>query len=183
MTTPFEISIEDFKALKPSSWESINHILRPDRLLLQDSLMKFGWIQPLTVRVANNSIIDGLSRWVLAAEHPETLGKEIPVHWIDCDEVDAMVLHIVLNRGRGNVLNRDLSQLIKRIRRTKKYEDEFLKQSLRMTDDEFDLLADGTLIKMRKVSRHTYSKAWVPVETRGALPTNISIERPPNKDE
>lgn len=174
-------TIEDWKALKPSSWVTVNHVLRPDMRLLRDSLTTYGWLLPIVVRSEDKAIIDGYHRWMIAAENPDTLGQEVPVVWVDCDEIDAMVLHVTLNRARGIILNKDLSTLLKRIRRSKKFDDDYLMRALGMTMDEFDLLADGTLIKMRNVKAHRYNKAWVPVETSSA-PSPIPIERPPGKD-
>lgn len=175
-----EITHENWKALKPSAWVSVGYILSPDRKLLQDSLTRYGWLQPIVCRVQDKTIIDGYSRWVIAAENE--MG-DVPVMWVDCDEIDAMILHITLNRARGNILNKELSQLVKRLIRSQKYDDDFLRIILRMTPDEFDLLADGTLVKVRKVGQHKYNKAWVPVETAGtAKPATIAIERPPGDD-
>ena len=45
-----------------------------------------------------------------------------------------------------------------------------------MTSDEFDVLADGSLVKMRKIKQHSYSPAWVPIESTSG--EDIRIERP-----
>jgi hypothetical protein len=47
---------------------------------------------------------------------------------------------------------------------------------------EVDMLLDGSLIKMRKVSEHKYSKAWVPIEAPSGSVESIELERPPNAD-
>ena len=50
-----------------------------------------------------------------------------------------------------------------------------------MTYDEFDVLLDGTLIKMRKIKQHTYSPAWVPIESKNG--EDLHIERPTGHSE
>jgi ParB-like chromosome segregation protein Spo0J len=172
-------SYEDWKAIKPASWTTAGHVLRPDMKLLRYSIEEYGWLQPIIVREENNEIIDGYHRWVLAANYPQRLGQEILVGWVSCSDVDAMVMHIILNRATGNLLNRKVSRFVKQILRSGKYEEEELRHMFRMSPDEFELMMDGTLIKMRKVQDHTYNKAWVPTETSGV---DIVIERPPNKD-
>ena len=52
--------------------------------------------------------------------------------------------------------------------------------TLSMTKDEFQVLLDGSLVKMRKISEHSYSKAWVPIEADAD--ERPQFERPPNKD-
>lgn len=175
------LSYEPWDAINPSPWRSINHVLSPDFRLLKESLERFGWLAPIVGRHEDKSIIDGYHRWVLAAKDPKGIGKEIPVSWVSCDQVDAMVLHVTLNRARGSILNRDFSRLIKDIRRSKKYEDEELRLVFRASQDEWDILLDGTLLKHKNIKKHEYSKAWVPIEASGT-PDPIKIERPPNKD-
>jgi hypothetical protein len=51
-----------------------------------------------------------------------------------------------------------------------------------MRVDELELLLDGTLIKMRKIPQHTYSRAWVPIEVPAGEELPVVIERPPNPD-
>jgi hypothetical protein len=52
-----------------------------------------------------------------------------------------------------------------------------------MKSDELQLLIDGSLLKQRKISQHTYSRAWVPVEADAKITEiQMSIEKPPNAD-
>ena len=44
-----------------------------------------------------------------------------------------------------------------------------------LTSEEFDILAEGSLIKMRKIKQHTYSPAWVPIESNTG--EDIKVER------
>jgi len=38
-------------------------------------------------------------------------------------------------------------------------------------------------LKGKKLSEHTYSRAWVPIEApAGSSPQSVKIERPPNAD-
>jgi len=175
------MNIQTVKAvnLRLAPWRA-TYILRPDLRLLRDSLRDHGWIAPLIIRSIDSTIIDGNSRWLVAQDEPK-LGIEIPTIWYDVDIADSMIMHIRLNRGRGNLVAKDLSHLIQNLLRTKKYDAEDIRVILKMSADEFDVLASGDLVKRRKMAAHTYSKAWVPVETSGAAEV-ANIEKPPTPD-
>jgi hypothetical protein len=105
------------------------------------------------------------------------------IFWIDCDEIEAMVMHIRINRGRGAIQAKKLSSLFKQITRSGRYDKGELKKLFAMSTDEMDLLYDGGLLKTRKLDQHVYSRAWVPIEAPKGAPTpTMSIERPPNAD-
>jgi hypothetical protein len=99
------------------------------------------------------------------------------------NDIDAMLLHLQLNRGRGQVMAKNMSRLIRDMLRSGQYEENDLRYKLVMKADEMDLMVDGSLIKMRKVPSHQYSKAWVPVEAPAKATEVLNfIERPPNAD-
>lgn len=176
------IEYREMKMLKPYAWATANHVLNPDFRLLRESLENNGWLAPLVVSGGDN-IVDGVHRWSLARDY-QTIDQQIPVVVVEVDQSEAMVMHIQLNRSRGVPVNKKVSRLVKALLRGGKYDPEDLRMMLRMSADEFDLLADGTLVKMLNVKEHDFSKAWVPVETGGReVGQGISIERPPNKDE
>ena len=180
-----DISYVSVNDLREAPWRA-THVLKPDMYALAESLKDFGWTAPLIVRGKTNEIIDGYHRWFLS-QTDKTLRKRdkgiIPVKFIKCDEIDAMMMHARINRARGDVLAKNLSHIIKDVLRSRKYNEDDIMRMLHMSTDEFDVLAEGSLIKSRKISEHKYSKAWVPVEA----PANIKdqagfIERPPNAD-
>lgn len=168
--------------IRPADWRA-TYILRPDLAILGQSIADYGWTSPIVVRAADMTIIDGFARWLIAQKMPA--GSTIPVLLVDCDQTDAMCMHIRLNRGRGQVMAKPLSNLLKQILRAKKYNEVELQTKLMMTPDEFGVLRDGTLLKVKKISEHKYSQAWVPVEAPPAgavLAGEMTIERPPNAD-
>lgn len=173
--------------IKPAAWRT-GYILRPEYRVLRDSLVEYGWVQPILVRADDCTIIDGFARWQLAGNDKSVIrrvGGEVPVVLVDCDEVDAMIMHVRVNRSRGLVVAKPLSRLIKRILSTRKYSDEQLRSFLGMTPDEFGVLSDGSLVKSRKLKEYKYSNAWVPVEVAPeevTLSGEITIERPPTPD-
>lgn len=172
--------------VRPAPWRS-TYLLKPDRKVLIQSLITYGWVAPLVVNVNGNTIIDGHERWLIAADEQaivERDGGMVPVQWVDCDEIDAMLMHVRLNRGRGQLYGKQLSRLLRNVMRSQKYDDQAVRQLLGMEREEFDLLSDAGLLKTRKVDKHTYSRAWVPVEApAGSSTAGISIERPPTPDQ
>lgn len=167
--------------LKPMKFRS-TYILRPDLILLANSIYAYGWTSPVIVRESDMTIIDGHERVALATENKQLRyqGVGVPVVKLDVDEIDAMIMHVTLNRARGEVVNTYFSKLLRRVHFSRKYAEEELVQRLGMSRMEFQILLDGSLMKTRKVAEHNYSKAWVPIESdRDEKP---QIERPPNKE-
>jgi len=184
-----------YDAIRPAAWRT-TYTFRPEMKLITQSLRDLGWVQPVIVRRQDATIIDGFARWVCAQNDKEIAKrdkKKLPVVWVDCDEVDAMIHHVRLNRGRGNVIARPLSKVVGYASASGKYPAETLRQALGMTLDEFAMLRSPQLLIQKNYKEHTYSRAWVPVEAppqavpidgdgvRGAA-LDVEIERPPNPD-
>ena len=162
------------------------YVLKPDRKVLVESLRIYGWTSPIIANSTDTTIIDGHERWRIAGDEDDISKRDgglVPVLWVDCDEIEAMLMHVRLNRGRGQIQAKPLSDLLRRILRSGAYDTQQLKSALNMTKDEAELLFDGGLIKTRKIAEHKYSRAWVPVEApAGSITPAVSIERPPNAD-
>lgn len=174
----------DVSSLKESSWRA-THVLKPDLELLRDSITDYGILSPLIVRKKTMHIIDGYHRWIVLRSNKDLIKRYdglVEVISVDVDEIDAMVMHLRLNRGRGNIFASNMSTIIKDVCYSGKYESEELRQLLNMNIMEMDVMLDGTLLKSRKVKDHTYSKAWVPIEVPAGKPENAVLERPPNAD-
>ena len=148
--------------LKPMDWGSATYTVGPDRRGLKKSIQRSGIIVPLVI-MEDGTIIDGLLRWKLAKE----LGiEEVPVVVaVGVDEVEALVMHVELNRHRGDVVARSLSVLLKRVIASKRYTAEALRRHLVITPTEMSLLMDGSVLKARNIAEHSYSPSWVPIES------------------
>jgi len=180
-----KIEYVDINSLKEAPWRA-THVLRPDLNVLAESMAEYGWLSPIIVRSKTSEIIDGFHRWLIAKSDKTVVKRDkglIPVQFINCDETEAMMLHLRLNRGRGDLVAKYVSHIVKDLVRSRRYKEKDLVQLLRMSTDELDLMLDGTLLKARKIAEHQYSKAWVPVEAPANIKEQVSfIERPPNKD-
>lgn len=151
----------DVKDLKTASWTTSCYVVQPDYNRLRSSIEKYGILSPIVVQ-KNYTIIDGYHRMSAAND----LGiSAVPVRVLDCDDTEAILLHIDLNRYRGVVIAKFLSNLIRQVLDTGDYDEDSLRQRMALSKEEFEILADGTLVKMRKIKQHSYSPAWVPVES------------------
>jgi hypothetical protein len=182
----YEIQYIEPSLLKIPDWKA-THILRPDLLVLAGSLIEFGFISPIHVQASTMEIIDGSERFSLASEFPaEILANTnglIPVIMHDVDLVDAMLMHIRLNRGRASLVSSRVSTLLRTVRRSNKYANYYLQKILSMGSEEMFMMLDGSLVKVRKLKEHSYARAWVPIEApSGKTEQPIVIEKPPNPD-
>ena len=97
--------------LKLADWRSVCYVVKPDYKQLVGCIENYGILSPLVI-LKDGTIIDGYHRWVIANE----LGiKNVPVTVVKANKVEAMLLHIDLNRYRGVVVAKFLSRLIRRI--------------------------------------------------------------------
>lgn len=163
------LPIDDLVA---AEWISATYVVKPDKIQLRDSIAKYGILSPIVINM-NNIVIDGYNRLDIAT----SMGiKTIPVVRVDVEGPEAILLHIDLNRYRGIVVAKYLSELIINIIESYGYDPEQLRRRMKLTQDEFAVLESGSLIKMRKIKQHTYSPAWVPIES--STGEDIQIERP-----
>ena len=181
-----KVEIVDINELSEFDWTS-THILRPDLLVLADSIGTVGLLSPIVVQQGTNKIIDGTQRvrLIKGNSHLATRYAEgIPVTYIDCSEMDAMIIHVQINRGRGSIVAKRLSRIVRTLNKTKKLDERGFNAKFCMKFHELELMLDGTLIVHRDIKNHTYSRAWVPVEAPpGTVEKDgIKIERPPNAD-
>jgi hypothetical protein len=172
--------------LKVPSWNTV-YILRPDLLVLADSLSSFGIMSPLVVRKEDNSIIDGSQRYKMIAGNKNLAAlfpDGLPVTYVDCDELDAMILHVQMNRGRGSMVAKQLSSIVRLLKKSRKFDEKDFVKRFCMKFDELELMMNPTIIKQRKIPDHNYSRAWVPVEAPPGTVDKMPVvtEAPPNPD-
>lgn len=184
-TNTIDIEWVDGESLSPAPWRA-TYVLKPELRVLAESLADYGWLQPIVVQKGTGMIIDGHHRWEIAGSMKivqKRYKNAVPVVFHDCSDIEARMMHLRLNRGRGTPVAKRVSRIIRDCVSSRKYDEKFLKKKLAMHYEEIDILMDGTLLKSRKVSEHRYSNAWIPVEAPAGTVENASmIERPPNAD-
>lgn len=180
-----KIEMIEIGQLQKPEWHS-TYILRPDLLVLSSSLMSHGFVSPIVVQKQTNIIIDGYQRWMLAKELSELnkiLKGLVPVVYMECDSLEAMLMHLQINRGKGSLLAHKVSSIIRDLFNSGRYSEKDFDKLLTMKYDELEVLFNPTILKQRKISEHKYSRAWVPIEAPVGTVDNIPTpERPPNAD-
>lgn len=180
----YEVVQVEPRSLGRAPWRS-TYTVSPDLAVLARSLATFGVLSPIVVRTKDMTIIDGHERCSLAAMNEavrDSVGATVPAVLIDCSERDAMILHVQMNRGRGSVVAKKLSSLVRLLTVSSAATEDEICRAFNMTFDELDLLVDGTIIKHRAIKDHLYSRAWVPVESSAKVTSEPGIEAPPNDD-
>lgn len=178
-----DVILIEASRLSPAPWRT-TYTLAPDLAVLARSIYAHGILSPLVVREDGLTVIDGHERLALSMNNQqvrEAVGSTIPVTVVNCTEQEAMILHVQMNRGRGFVVSKKLSSLIRKLYVSGSMSDVELRDSLNMAKDEVELLLDGTIIKHRAIKEHLYSRAWVPIESATKV-EEPAIEAPPNDD-
>lgn len=175
----------DPEELSIPSWHA-TYILRPDLLVLAESLGTDGILSPVVVQQSTGIIIDGSQRvrLILGNKHLRGMFPTVPVLYKDVTDVQAMTMHIQLNRGRGSIVAKSLSSIVRKLFRSRAMTaDDFIRK-FNMRGDEVELMLNPSIIKQRNVKEHRYSRAWVPVEAPPGTVDSAGqeIETPPNKD-
>lgn len=170
--------------LQFAPWRA-THVLKPDMSILSSSISDYGLISPIIVQKSSGVIIDGHHRIIAIAASKELTKKYssgVQCVSFDVDEIDAMIMHIRLNRPKGSIVAIQMSSIVKTIFQSRKYTIDELDGLFNMTVSESELMLDGSLLKMRKVKEHIYSPAWVPIEAPSSKIEPVVLERPPNQD-
>jgi ParB-like chromosome segregation protein Spo0J len=155
------------KTLQGNNWNP-NVVFNQELRLLERSILRTGWVQPILVSVAG-TIIDGFHRWRLALESQPLLEKyagKVPVCRLDVSEDVAMLLTVRMNRAKGTHVAVRMSGLVRQLVDDHGYTLEEIAREIGGTVDEAKLLYEDSIFKARNLSAYRYSKAWVPAEGR-----------------
>lgn len=160
------IEWRDVDELSANGWNP-NVVFKKELSLLESSILKQGWIQPvLTSR--NGMIIDGFHRWMLSknsAKLRKRYGGKLPCVVLDLPDKEAMMLTVRINRAKGTHLAFRMSDLVKRLVEQEDCSLEEIAEGIGADMSEVKLLASGGVFKNRDLSNYEYSKAWKPYET------------------
>lgn len=185
MTNKLNIEYLQVESLVSPKWRA-THTIRPNLLAVSSSLQMYGFIQPIHIMGDMKTIIDGSERVSLAKSVKRIAEKTdglVPVVVHHVDEMQAMMMHLQLNRGNGNEVAKKVSNIIRKLYVSGKYTQKDFDSILCMKQAELELMLDGSIFKSRKISEHNYSRAWVPVEAPpGTIDSGPVIEKPPNAD-
>lgn len=149
-----------------------NVVFNQELRLLERSILKIGWVQPIIIS-RDNMVIDGFHRWMLARESKELQAKYaglVPVARLDVGPDVAMVLTVRMNRAKGTHVAVRMSSLVKRLIDDHGWDPQQVAQEIGANLAEVELLYQDSIFKAKNIAEYRYSKAWVPYESSGGDP-------------
>jgi ParB-like chromosome segregation protein Spo0J len=134
-----------------------NYVYMPELKLIEFSLKKQGWIQPILV-TQDYEIIDGFHRWTIAKNNHWM----VPVVKLNLTEPERKLLTVRINRAKGSHIAFKMSDLIKSLVHEHGLPIKQIAEEIGATKDEIELLLMDDVFKKLKIAEHEYSKAWYP---------------------
>jgi hypothetical protein len=157
-----------------------NVVFNQELKLLEHSLFKTGWVQPILISPERN-IIDGFHRWALMQESKrlrERYAGRLPCATIKCSEPEAMMLTIRMNRAKGTHVAVRMSDIVQTLMNVYGLSHAAIMEGIGATRDEVDLLYQDSIFEAKGLANYRYSRAWIPKETRPMTPGGMKkVER------
>ena len=144
-----------------------NVVLNQELQLLERSLMKTKWIQPILIN-KNGIIIDGFHRWSLSKNSKhlhDVYGGLVPCAVLDVDDGEAMLLTIRINRAKGTHVAYRMSAIVRSLIDDHNYDPQQVGIEIGADKDEVALLYQKDVFEKKDIQKWEYSKAWVPHES------------------
>jgi hypothetical protein len=164
------IHVDDLKA----NHYNPNRVMNAEMNLIERSILKTGWIQPILVN-KNRIIIDGFHRWTLSrlsTQFKERYQGKVPCAVLDVSDAEAMIITVRINRAKGTHLAFRMADYVKEIVEKHKVPIDQLARDIGATLDEVQLLMQNDVFAAKDIENWTYSEAWVPAESgRTHMPT------------
>jgi ParB-like chromosome segregation protein Spo0J len=141
-----------------------NVVFTPELRLLERSILKTGWVQPILIS-PTRTIIDGFHRWRLSIESPalvERYAGSVPTAMLDVDEREARILTVRMNRAKGVHVALRMSELVRDLVDEGGMDQQEVALEIGATPLEVKTLYDRSLLKARNLAEYKYSEAWTP---------------------
>ena len=135
--------------------------------LLEHSILKNGWIQPILVN-GGRVIIDGFHRWTLATRSPrlrERYEGKVPIATIPITLSAAMMMTIRINRAKGTHVALKLSEIVHALIAEHGIDKRQIATEIGADLDEVELLAQDGVFQARGLADLPFSPSWVPKDT------------------
>lgn len=154
----------DVNKLKANDYNP-NVVLTNELKLLQLSMLKNGWIQPVLV-TQDYDIIDGFHRSTLCKINKDinkmTDGK-VPCVVLNLSKPERILLTVRINRAKGNHIALKMNKLIQELINTYGLSKKYVAENLGATEREIELLLYDDVFDKYKLTEETlYSEAWKP---------------------
>lgn len=155
-----------------------NRVMNAEMNLIEKSILKTGWIQPILVNT-NKTIIDGFHRWTLSrlsTQLRDIYHGKVPCCVLDVSDAEAMIITVRINRAKGTHLAFRMADYVKEIVQKHKVPIDQLARDIGATMDEVQLLMTSDIFEEKDIENWAYSEAWIPAESgRTRLPTLFDL--------
>lgn len=161
------IEWREAESLKANSYNP-NVVFTPELKLLERSILKTGWVQPILI-TEDGTIIDGFHRHRLAQDSAalrERYAGKVPCAVMDISSSQAMILTVRMNRAKGSHVAVRMSEIVKTLLDDHGLDPQEVANELGATKEEIDLLYQDGVFKMKNIKDYKYSKAWIPSDTK-----------------
>ena len=145
-----------------------NVVLNKELKLLELSVLKNGWIQPILIN-NDNTIIDGFHRSYLSRNSKllkEKYNGKVPCVVMDLTEAERMLLTIRINRAKGNHVAFKMHEIVKALVDKHEVSMEYIQESIGASKDEVELLYKDGVFDALNIKEHKYSRAWKSPKTK-----------------
>mgnify|MGYP002847102218 FL=1 len=149
----------DVNRLKVNDYNP-NKVLKNEMRLLELSISKNGWIQPILIN-QDYEIIDGFHRATIA-KTSKVIGSFVPCCILDAPKPDQMLLTIRMNRAKGQHMAFKMHEVITRLHDEYDYSIDEIAKQIGASHEEINLLLQENVFKKLDIENHEYSKAWIP---------------------
>lgn len=143
-----------------------NVVFTPELRLLEKSILKTGWVQPILIN-PEGTIIDGFHRATLARTSEairQRYGGRCPCAIIRCGRAAAMLMTVRMNRAKGSHVAVRMSALVRELIDEHQLDPQEIADEMGATLDEVELLRQEGVFKHRNLDKAPFSRAWVPEE-------------------
>ena len=176
----YHIRPVDVFKLRANSWNP-NTVFNTELRLLEQSIVENGWLHPIIANL-NYVIVDGYHRHWLAKNSQTLMERDagiVPVVFVDIPDSEAMMMTVRMNRAKGTHGALAMRDLVQTLIDDHDVDAATMIEKMGMTESEVGLLYDGSLLKESTLRARSFSKAWVPIETRSKKrePTADQFER------
>lgn len=166
--------IDNVQWIEAASLEANNYnpnvVFTPELRLLESSILKSGWIQPIIIN-PDNIIIDGFHRWRLSQDSKKIKERYkglVPAVIMDLSAAEAMMLTIRINRAKGSHVALQMSEIVHKLIDEYGCDKQEIAEGIGATEAEIDLLYQDGVFKKKDIKNYKYSKAWYPAQVSRA---------------
>jgi len=161
------IEWRDTATLHANNWNP-NLVFNQELKLLEFSIMRQGWIQPILIN-DDGMIIDGFHRASLARDSvklKEKYNGKVPCVVMNLTTPQAMLLTIRINRAKGSHVAFRMASIIKDLVDVHHLDPQQICGEIGATLDEIDLLYKDGVFESKNIKDYRYSKAWYPADDK-----------------